>query len=88
MTITYVYDGLIGIGLREQDQFTGYDRLSMMGGARLLVRANGGLNEKAGSNLMTYQNYQVDDLPTIYGPALTRKLITLSGLLAPLSYNR
>ena len=36
---------LTGVGLREQETFTGYDKLSMMGGARLLVRADEGLNK-------------------------------------------
>jgi len=52
-------DSLTGIGLREQTEFTGYDRLSMMGGARLLVKADGGLNNKAGANFLKYHTTQV-----------------------------
>jgi len=49
-TTTIAQDSLTGIGLREQTIFSGYDRLSMMGGARLLVKADGGLNNRAGAN--------------------------------------
>jgi len=83
---TTAQDSLLGVGLREQEVFTGYDRLSMMGGARLLVRADGGLNQKAGSNFIKYQSWQVQNLPTLYGPALSRKLNTFSRKLLPMAF--
>ena len=49
-------DNLEGIGLREYDGFRGRKMLSMMGGARLLIKADGGLSENAGMNEMQYES--------------------------------
>ena len=38
-------EGLTGVGLRETSDFDGYSRLSLMGGARMLVKSSAVLNE-------------------------------------------
>lgn len=50
----------------------------MMGGAKLLIKANGGLNAEAGANTLKYDNWQVQygqaggKRPEMFG-SLTRK---------------
>ena len=65
-------DSLLGIGLREFATFRGKNYLSMMGGAKLLVRADGGLNENAGNNMMRYTSSQVEGLNELHS-SLSRK---------------
>lgn len=43
-----------GYGFRGYTPITGNDRLSFMGGAKMIGRADGGLSDQAGSNYMTY----------------------------------
>jgi hypothetical protein len=59
-------NNLLGVGLREFETFTGKNRLSMMGGAKLLIKADGGLHENAGNNMMRYTTSQVAGLNELY----------------------
>lgn len=45
----------------------------MMGGARLLVKADGGLNDQAGANSLSYEATQISGEPLFLGPFLSRK---------------
>ena len=55
----------------------------MMGGAKLLIKANGGLNAEAGANTLKYDNWQVQygqtaaggKMPEMFG-SLTRKYLS------------
>ena len=62
----------LGIGYREYATYEGRDRLSMMGGAKLLARVDGGLNEQAGSNYLEYESNNPAGVPTLYSQ-LSRK---------------
>ena len=59
MAVTASADSVEGIGLRGFDTFRGRNYLSLMGGAKLMAKADGGLNDQAGSNYMQYMSTQV-----------------------------
>ena len=54
MAATVSADNILSIGYREFATPRGRDKLSMMGGAKMLARLDGGLNEQAGSNYLKY----------------------------------
>ena len=78
MTATASASSIRGIGVREFDTFRGRDYLSMMGGAKLIMKTEQGLNENAGANYIQYEEEgtYLDDgtspFPTMYSQ-LSRK---------------
>ena len=73
LSLSSAADSLVGVGLRETSDFTGYDRLSLMGGAKMLVKSSAVLNNQAGSNYLKYHNWQVQGgIPPLLGPGLSR----------------
>ena len=60
MAVMVSADSLQGVGLRGFDTFRGRKHLSMMGGAKLMTKADGGLDPETGANYMQYKNYQLD----------------------------
>lgn len=65
MAVTASADNLLGIGHRGFDTYRGREHLSLMGGAKLLTRADGGLNHEAGSNYLEYMTTQVTGMPNM-----------------------
>ena len=61
MAVMVSADSLQGVGQRGFDTFRGRKYLSMMGGAKLMTKADGGLDPETGANYMQYTNYQVVD---------------------------
>ena len=49
-------DALLGVGHREFEDFRGQYWLSFMGGAKMMARVDGGLNEEAGANFLAYDD--------------------------------
>jgi hypothetical protein len=50
-------DNIHGIGFREFDHWRGRESLSMMGGAKMMIRTDGGLHDQAGSNYIKYSSW-------------------------------
>jgi len=49
-------DALLGVGHRGFEDFRGQYWLSFMGGAKMMARVDGGLNEEAGANFLAYDD--------------------------------
>lgn len=66
-------ENLVGVGLRETGVYTGNSRLSLMGGAKMLVKSNAVLHDQAGSNYLKYHNWQVQGQSlSLLGSGLSR----------------
>ena len=52
MAVMVSADNLLGVGQRGFDTFRGRHYLSMMGGAKIMTKADGGLNSETGLNYM------------------------------------
>jgi hypothetical protein len=63
-------DSIVGIGLRESKDLTGFTRSSIMGGAKMMLKTDGGLNEEAGANFIQYT--LGDPKLTLMGPPSSR----------------
>ena len=66
MATTATADHIKGIGYRENAKFIGRNKLSMMGGAKFMIRADGGLNDQAGSNYIQYKSEQIEGMPDMH----------------------
>ena len=69
-------DRLEGVGLRESQSFNNYKRLSMMGGAQLMLKANDGLDPDVGKNTVQFRVDDFEEDIVLQGPGLNRKYQT------------